>query len=552
MSQPKTNPIFHLMPSLTDVAFLMPLVFLFSSMSGVRALLSDGDTGWHIRIGDWILAHHAVPRTDMFSFTMPGQSFFAWEWLWDAGASWIHQRWGLAGVVLVSMFIICLTFTLLFRIVNRRCGHPLLAIGLTVLAAAGSTIHWLARPHLFTMLFTVIFLAILERVREGRTKLLWWLPLLTILWANIHAGFLAGIIILGAYAAGELVGAAVAASREDRLAGIRSSAIYVATAAGCLVASLINPYFYHLHVHLVEYLHSPYQMKYIGEFQGVNFQEASSIYLEAMMVVGLAAVVWCIRRKRFGELILLVGWGHLALIAGRNIPIFVIVAAPVTAAALVEWLNALKKAPVAGWIPWAVEQFQSMGEEIEPMERPWRIHAVCAAAMVLIAFGMSLPGAGIKLKPEYDPKSYPQAALVALGDSSHHVFTHDEWGDYLLYKLSPKGVKVFVDGRSDFYGDKLEMEYVGLMDVKYDWKEKLAKYDVDTVLLPVNAALAGAMKESSHWRVVYDDGMAIVFLANDAGARGNQNSTSSIGGRRDLKVTGSDVFQKTVYSKLGG
>jgi hypothetical protein len=552
MSQTKTNPIFHLMPSLTDVAFLMPLVFLFSSMSGVRALLSDGDTGWHIRIGDWILAHHAVPRTDMFSFTMPGQPFFAWEWLWDAGASWIHQRWGLAGVVLVSMFIICLTFTLLFRIVNRRCGHPLLAIGLTVLAAAGSTIHWLARPHLFTMLFTVIFLAILERVREGRTKLLWWLPLLTVLWANIHAGFLAGIIILGAYAAGELVGAAVAASREDRLAGIRSSAIYVATAAGCLAASLINPYFYHLHVHLIEYLHSPYQMKYIGEFQGVNFQEASSIYLEAMMVVGLAAVVWCIRRKRFGELILLVGWGHLALIAGRNIPIFVIVAAPVTAAALVEWLNALKKAPVAGWIPWAVEHFQSIGEEIEPMERPWRIHAVCAAAMVLIAFGMSLPGAGIKLKPEYDPKSYPQAALVALGDSSHHVFTHDEWGDYLLYKLSPKGVKVFVDGRSDFYGDKLEMEYVGLMDVKYDWKEKLAKYDVDTVLLPVNAALAGAMKESSHWRVVYDDGMAIVFLANDAGARGNQNSTSSIGGRRDLKVTGSDVVQKTMYSKLGG
>jgi hypothetical protein len=118
--------------------------------------------------------------------------------------------------------------------------------------------------------------------------------------------------------------------------------------------------------------------------------------------------------------------------------------------------------------------------------------------------------------------------------------------------LSPKGVKVFVDGRSDFYGDKLEMEYVGLMDVKYDWKEKLAKYNVDTVLLPVNAALAGAMKESSHWRVVYDDGMAIVFLANDAGARGTQNSTSSIGGRRDLKVTGSDVGQKTIYSKLGG
>jgi hypothetical protein len=115
-------------------------------------------------------------------------------------------------------------------------------------------------------------------------------------------------------------------------------------------------------------------------------------------------------------------------------------------------------------------------------------------------------------------------------------------------------MKVFVDGRSDFYGDKLEMEYVGLMDVKYDWKEKLAKYDVDTVLLPVNAALASAMKESSRWRVVYDDGFAIVFrLASNAGARGSQTSTSGTGGgRRDLTVTDSDVVPRVTYSKLGG
>ena len=483
MSQPKTNPIFHLMPSLTDVAFLMPLVFLFSSMGGVRALLSDGDTGWHIRIGDWIRANHAVPRVDMFSFTMPGQPFFAWEWLWDLGASWIHQRWGLAGVVLVSMFVICLTFCLLFRVVNRRCGHPLLAIGVTVLAAAGSTIHWLARPHLFTMLFTVIVVSILERVREGRTKLLWWLPLLTILWANLHAGFLAGIIILGAYAAGELVSAAVTADNAERWSRIRSAGIYLATAAGCLAASLVNPYFYHLHVHLAEYLRSPYQMKYIGEFQSVNFQDASAIYLEAMLVVAIAAAVWCIKNQLFGELILLAGWAHLALIAGRNIPIFVIVAAPISAAALVGWLHTIEKARVARWIPWAAEQFESIGEEIGPMERPWRIHAVCAAALALVAFGMSLPGVGIKLKPEYDVQSYPAHALSVLGDPSHRIFTHDEWGDYLLYKLSPQGTKVFVDGRSDFYGEKLEMEYVGLMDVKYDWNKTLAKYDVDTVLL---------------------------------------------------------------------
>ena len=71
------------LPSLTDVAFLMPLSFIFLKLDGARTLLSDGDTGWHIRTGEWILNHHQVPLTDIFSFSNPGAPWFAWEWLWD-------------------------------------------------------------------------------------------------------------------------------------------------------------------------------------------------------------------------------------------------------------------------------------------------------------------------------------------------------------------------------------------------------------------------------------------------------------------------------------
>src|SRR6266404_8156242 len=172
MTDTKPNPIFRLMPSLTDVAFLMPLVFLFTRMEGVRTMLGDGDTGWHVRTGQWILANGRVPHVDIFSFTKPGAPWFAWEWLWDVCFAWLFERGGLGAVVLASMLVICLTFALLYRLVNRRCGNPLIAIGLTVLAAAGSTIHWLARPHLFTLLFTVLFLMVIERVLEGRTRML--------------------------------------------------------------------------------------------------------------------------------------------------------------------------------------------------------------------------------------------------------------------------------------------------------------------------------------------------------------------------------------------
>jgi hypothetical protein len=525
------------MPSLTDIAFLMPMVYLFARMDGVRTLLGDGDTGWHVRTGEWILDHGRVPYADIFSFTKPGQPWFAWEWLWDVIFAWLFRHGGMAMVVLASMFVICLTFALLYRLVNLTCGNPIVAIGLTMLAASASTIHWLARPHLFTLLFIVIFLSILARVREGRTNLLWLLPPITILWTNLHGGFPAGILILGAYGGGELVRALVTADREERIKAARAALPYIATAFGCLAASLVNPYTYHLHTHIWEYLHDPNQMKNISEFQSTNFQDAQSPYFEAMLGLGLAAAIWYGLQKRFGEVLLLAGWGHIALLQVRNVPIYAICAAPVIAPALLAWVRALAAAPIAGWLKWAADLVETAADDMKPFEKVGRAHVVCAVALGVIGVGMNSPAAGKLLKPEYDPKAYPSQALAMLGPSQR-VFTHDEWGDYLIYQLSGKGTKVYVDGRSDFYGGKFYKEYCDIMNVKYDWERTLAGYGVDTILLSPDAPLASTIKESRHWRVVFDDGNAIVFRAVDNGVvRTEQASTSSTGGRgHDLAV----------------
>src|ERR1700689_1543141 len=114
----KTPAIAHFLPSLTDLAFLMPLIFLFFKLDGARTLLGDGDTGWHVRTGQWILAHHQVPYNDFYSFSRSGAPWVAWEWLWDVFCAALHQRWGLAGVVLASLAVICLTTMALFRLVR--------------------------------------------------------------------------------------------------------------------------------------------------------------------------------------------------------------------------------------------------------------------------------------------------------------------------------------------------------------------------------------------------------------------------------------------------
>lgn len=543
MTQTKPNPLIRFMPSLADVAFLMPLAFLFMRMNGIGSLLSDGDTGWHLRTGEWILAHGRIPHEDLFSFSKPGEPWFAWEWLWDVAFGWLHQRWGLAAVALVSLAALCLTFSLLYRLIYRRTKNPLVAIGVTFLAAAGSTIHYLARPHIFTLLFTVVFLTVLNRVEEGRTRLLWWLPVLTMLWTNTHGGFITGILILCAYAGGNLLRAVTAANGEDRHLAARQSLQYGAALAGCLLASLVNPYFYHLHAHLFAYLKDPYLMDHIVEYQAINFHAGQADFWEAMLVLSVGAAFWFAYQRRFVEVLLLAGWGHLAILMGRNIPIFAIVAAPIVGSALVGWLRLLDSANVASWLPRIGKLVESVSEEMAPMEGLWRVHLISAGAMIILAVAMSSPSAGDKLKPEFDSKTFPARTLPLLGQASQRIFTYDQWGDYLIYRLWPHGTRVFVDGRSDFYGTQFGLEYLDLIQAKYNWSQTLARFGINTVVLRPSEPLTVALKESPRWRVIYDDGRAIVFEGRPSGDRVvGVDATGSSGGQLcDRKVAHSAV-----------
>lgn len=510
---PKPSAALRLFPCLTDVAFLMPIVFLFARMDGARSMLGDGDTGWHVRTGEWILANGRVPRQDMFSFTKPGQPWYAWEWLWDVCFAWLYHHGGLATVVSASILVLSVTFALLYRLTLRHCGNPFFAIGATVLACAVSTLHWLARPHLFTLLFTVVLLMILDRVTEGKTRWLWAVPLLMVLWTNVHGGFVAGLIILAGFAAGYVAQALFAIDTDERRAAVRKAMQYGATALASAAATLVNPYGYHLHAHIYQYFSEPYHFQYVNEFQSLNFHATTAGYLECMLLLGTLSAIWFVMKHReFVPLVLMLGWGHLALYAARNIPLYAIIAAPLAAQALEEMLVRLEGAGAPSWLRRVLAGFRDVSMEFGETDRPWRVHATSVAAIAFIALLISSPIASGKLKPEYDPKRYPTpgALSVLRSNLDARIFTDDEWGDYLIYQLYP-AQKVFVDGRSDFYGQDFEQKYLDLMNVKYDWEQYLQSYQVDTIVLSPATALASTIKESPHWSAVYDDQIAIVF-----------------------------------------
>lgn len=566
MAQPAQHPwIARLLPSLTDVAFLMPVIFLFAKLDGFRGLLGDGDTGWHVRTGQWILAHHQVPRVDIFSYTKAGQPWFAWEWLWDVLFGWLHQQGGMAAVVVASMLILCFTFALVFRLALRRSGNPILSIVVTFLAVAASSIHWHARPHLVTMLFTAVFLSILDRVQGTRADsggagspaqagglphkgLLWWLPALMLLWTNLHGGFFVGIVLVLTYAAGELAAVLFEARPEMRMAALQRSKPYLLCAGVCALVSFANPYGYHLHEHIFSYFFGSKMLDGIGEFQSINFHNSLALYFESMLLLAALCSVWNIRRKRFVDSFLLLGWAHLALLAGRNIAIFVIVAAPIAAVSLREMIEAIPAASVANWCRNLSQRFGEFAAEFGANDRLPRVHlasAVVLAGLLAVAYAPNPP---VEFRATHDPKHFPVRACNMLGGAEHRtgIFTLDQWADYVIYRFYPN-TKVFFDGRSDFYGPSFTEQYTKILSVEPHWERKLARYGVDTILLPVNAPLAGALKQSSRWAVTYDDGYAIMFRLRDWARPKTEQFADAPGGHLpDLAAT---RIQKVTYAK---
>jgi hypothetical protein len=480
------------LPSFGDLFFLVLLCLLgFSPMSA--GLLRDADTGWHIRNGEQILATHTVPRTDSFSYTRHGEPWYAWEWMYDVAIAAIHHAGGLNGVVLFTAGVISFTFALLFRFILRRSGNLAVAALLTLLATAAAQVHMLARPHVLSWLFTLLWVESLLRFAQGQRRALLWLPPLMLLWVNLHAGFILGLALLGIFAVGSI---------WDR--NRQEIAPLVIVFFVCLLTTLLTPYGYRLHVHVYQYLSDSFLMDNIEEFSSPNFHVSVYRYFELFIPLVIAGAV--LGRARFtaaGFLLLLFSL-HAGLYAGRNIPIAAIIMSLVlgpliTQATYPRWLHSL----------------QDISDSMARLER--QLHGHVAAALVMVAsVALVLNGGRIfsrqMLDAHFDEKVFPvkAAQFIAQRGIRDHLFSSDTWGAYLIYRLYPE-TKVYFDDRHDFYGEAFVKEYGKAILGSRRWREPLDHYQVKWVLMPVDSPLSSLLRESEDWRAEYDDGLAILF-----------------------------------------
>jgi hypothetical protein len=492
----KTRSVWRrrLTPSFQDFLFASLFIWLFvAGASGWEALLADGDAGWHIRTGEYVLDSGAVPRQDLFSFSKEGQPWFAWEWLADVLFALVWRWAGMKGLVLLAGTVISLAAILLFRNMLRRGAGGLEALLVLLFGVGASSIHFLARPHIFTLLLLPVTMLLLERDRERNSALVWLLVPLTALWTNLHGGFLAGILTTGLLAAG----CALARQWRDAMR-------YGALAGACGAASLVNPYGYQLHAHIAAYMRSDWIRSVVDEFQSPNFRGESMLQFEVLLLAGILCVPLLASRRNWPEALWILAWAHLALGSVRHVPIYVIVAAPVVAAeATALWrgfAGACSRKSVAGVL------FQ-LGTEVSA---GFRRATAWMAVPVLV---LLLPGVPMKWPADFPAAKFPVAMVNLYGAvlRSGRVLTMDQWADYLLYRFYPQQ-RVFHDGRSDFFGPELGKDYLMLMNAGFDSEKLLARHNFSVVMCPVTWPLATMLKRHSGWRLVADDGQAILFV----------------------------------------
>jgi hypothetical protein len=525
-STPQADPqvdarVARWLPSLGDFVLLLPPLFLIGVMEGPSTII-EGDTGWHIRTGQWILQHHAIPHIDLFSYTFPQKAWFAWEWLWDAGAGWIFTHYGLSAVAMLSMLFASLVCLIVFRTSRRACGNSVAALAVVLLTTAVTAIHWSARPHMVTLVCVALIVAAIE-ARRG----LWLLPLMTAVWVNIHGGFVAELALLGCVGVAALLRAAIAPEPAERRASLRTAAQFGAVALACLAASLLNPYGWQLHRHIWQTLteYSKYFHANITEWQYYVYNGFPGICL--ILLAGLACGgAWeALRKRDFTPLVMLGTWFFLGMSTARNVPLFAIAATPWAARFLTARLRALETAEVAPALKRAVALFNRKAGELSVIDRLGRTHLAGALVWATLLLLVMRPDPPRMLRAEFAQPRFPvQAVNTLLRDhAAMRVFSTDEWGAYLTYR-SQAGWRVFIDGRIDFYGPVFAKEFKEIFYGLEGWDQRLERYGVGGVLVPVKSSLVSTLQLSPNWEESYRDPVAVLFcrrgtsISNSTGA----------------------------------
>jgi hypothetical protein len=495
-----------------DVVLLLVALLVF--LTARQGLLDDPGLGWHLRNIDVMLAQKGWLTIDPFTEPRDGQArpWYSNQWLGEL-PFWLGEYWaGREGIAAVAALLVGFTIRSMYRMVLRDGAPWPVAVFWASQAAMGISCSWVARPNLFTLLFVMVTARVCVLYHEGRCSrrsTLWLLPLFA-LWANLHGGFLAGFLLLGATFLIELVLALLAGDPWGRDAARRRAGHLFLLLSGSFLCTLLNPYGISLYRWLFQLIGDPFFMDLHLEWKSPDFHGKGAIRFEWLMLLFPLLPAVSKRRPNLVELGLALIWFHFALTGFRYVPLWVVVAVPFLARSSLG---------IPAFEEWVRRHFRAGGDSepvVVPRDRlPW-LHAVVVTFLVL-TIARFAEGRIARHQPEILPTEaldhFLQLHEQWRQAHGHRpiVFHSYDWGGYLIWHGGP-GFRNWIDDRNEVQGKEHIQEYFDILETKPGWSDKLDTDKVQLICIQTDAPLTFRLAErKSVWLERYRDSHAVIF-----------------------------------------
>lgn len=433
---------------------------------------ADSDSWWHLATGQLIIEQGSIPDTDPFSWTAPDHHWVVQEWGSEIIFAAVHSAAGPAGLLVLEGVLIGATALVLLRILRRMTSEPLVIAGVLLVAVALSTLLWTVRPHLFTLLLFALTLDLLT-ANEGNWKKTRWLIPITLLWVNLHAAFIVGLVLIGIFA-------------TVRSLTKRGHHLWIVLGA-CVVAGCFNPEGPPIYLHPLRVVGAS---RRVLEWMPPDLHDPAS-FIFAVTALGTFVLLTIRRRSPAPELLAAAALFSLAAFgAMRNIPLAGIALAPCLAVGL-------------GGLIRHDERAQAATES--------KVLRATAGALVVAGLASAFINIyGASEAELFRESKFPRRAVEVLnGLPQGRLVNTWAWGGYLIYR-APR-FPVSFDGRNDMYGPELVADQLMLEDLSPGWDKFLDDNEVRYVLWQRARPLAEALRLDEGWRLVYEDRLAVLF-----------------------------------------
>jgi len=468
--------------------------------------ISESDTFWHLKTGEWIVAHGAIPRADPFSATVNGKPWLDWEWLFQAAIYVVYSYGGFNALVVGKAAIVLLTGLVLF-LACRQNGAGVSLAALSVMAALVAARERLeVRPDVVMLLFAALTILLLESARRGKLYSLLWLPLLQLIWVNVHGSFLLGVAITGIYTI--VYGIEFAVRKQWRCALL----VIVVLLLSC-GACFVNPFGAQLVRHAIEQTGPSSPSGTIGEWQPTRLllltepNWALRVFWWLFWLNPLALVaVLAIKRREFpwAHALVVAAMSVLALRANRFTALYAVVTAPILAHGL-----AVLREKFAG------KERSDWGETTAGIlaggMAVFLIFVVVTNRWALAEDRSPNFGLGV------DESVVPVRALAMMAKlpPGLNVFNTFLSGGPLIWNGYPQW-QPFCDGRANLYGRDFVDHYRKAMYDPTEWDKWMQQRSVSVAYLQYGTAddrtLLQHLVKSHVWDMLYFDHAACIFV----------------------------------------